>query len=138
MTIFCSVRKEWVVDTPEERVRQELLAYMLEQQGFPLPLIVVERKISQLPHLFTRPERFPNRRLDILCYGPNCQFPLLLIECKAHTFLPREERQVLGYNYYVGAPLVALATRGEIRFLQPERRYESLPTYSDLIKNYLN
>ncbi|MGE3954701.1 MAG: type I restriction enzyme HsdR N-terminal domain-containing protein [Parachlamydiales bacterium] len=100
--------------TPEEQVRQHLIAQLLKL-GYPPSLIAVEKALSELPHL--QGQTLPNRRLDCLCYA-NAETPLLLIECKAEALTPDAERQLIGYNGYVGAPYLALVNGSEARFGQ--------------------
>ena len=133
--VFCPIRKEWVRLTPEERVRVSTLSSLLAK-GFPASLIVVERKISELPHLLSHPKRLPNRRVDILCYSANI-LPLLLIECKSSAFSSKEMRQLFGYNVHIGARF-ALLVSGEKWHFSDARGQEiplqgSFPSYSSLL-----
>ena len=101
-TLFCLIRKEFVKNTPEERVRQNTLSFLLSN-GFSPQLVVVEKKLSDLAL-----QKTPNRRVDILCYEAGSLQPLLLVECKAKSFGDKEFRQLLGYNFYIQAGLIAL------------------------------
>jgi hypothetical protein len=112
-SVRCLIRQEWVQATPEERVRQKLLQKMLDEWGYPHSLLLVEKSLSQLPHI-KQAQKVPNRRMDIVAYGKNSKnelVPLLLIECKATSRAPTGAaiRQLLGYNYYIGAPFVGMA-----------------------------
>lgn len=100
---------------PEERVRQALLRLMVEELGYPRPLLVVERALAQLPHL-QQAEGLPQRRIDLLAYGKieGSLKPLLLVECKADRVLPAALNQLLGYNHFVGAPFVAAVGLNEM------------------------
>jgi hypothetical protein len=100
---------------PEEVVRQNYIKKLLKQ-GFNPHLIVIEKKISQLPHLVNENKKlFPNRRIDILCYRLDGAIlrPHLLIECKAVKLNDNMRRQLMGYNYYIKAPLIALVSAEE-------------------------
>lgn len=71
--VNCLVRKKQIVLTPEEWVRQHLIAYLHLHQGYPLEKIAVEKQIQY--------DGF-NRRWDIVVY--NAQFEAaILVECKA-------------------------------------------------------
>ena len=97
---------------PEELVRQNYIKKLL-RQGFNPHLIIVEKKISQLPHLINEDKRFfPNRRIDILCYRLDGAIlrPHLLVECKAVKLNDSMRRQLMGYNYYIKAPLISLVS----------------------------
>jgi len=71
--IFDPVRHKYVVNTPEEWVRQNLISYLLQVKGFPLSIIGVEKQLilNKLP-----------KRFDLVIFKRNGQ-PLLLVECKA-------------------------------------------------------
>jgi hypothetical protein len=71
--IFDTIRRKYVLLTPEEWVRQHLLHYLTEEKKFPLSLIAVEKsvKVNSLP-----------RRTDVLVYNSKLE-KLLLAECKA-------------------------------------------------------
>lgn len=111
---------------------------MIGQLGYPRELLVVEKKLSSLPHLQLKGD-LPNRRADLLCFGKNIHpdyalFPLLLIECKEGPVERQAEEQALGYNHYVQAPYVALANE-KGPFLIFPIRLNFLPSYSQLIAN---
>ena len=111
--IFDEIRGIFVAATPEELIRQALLQKMCRALGYPKELIAVERELSQLPHL--RGQRVPARRLDILCFDKKLR-PLLLIECKKQTIDRAAKEQLLGYNSFVQARFVALASQDEVLF----------------------
>lgn len=71
--IFDSVRKKWVLLTPEEWVRQNFLQYLLQVKRYPRTLLAVEKEI-RLGEL--------TKRCDIIVYK-NPTTPLLIAECKA-------------------------------------------------------
>lgn len=45
--IYCSVRKIWLIRTPEEEVRQHFILWLNETLHYPLALMQVEKKINQ-------------------------------------------------------------------------------------------
>ena len=69
--IFDPFRKKWVVLTPEEWVRQNILQYLSQVCQYPASLIAVEKSI-QLGELI--------KRFDILIYKEDK--PWMIIECK--------------------------------------------------------
>ncbi|WEK38458.1 MAG: type I restriction enzyme HsdR N-terminal domain-containing protein [Candidatus Pseudobacter hemicellulosilyticus] len=91
--IFDELRKIWVRLTPEEWVRQHLLQYMLQVQGYPASLIAVEKEL-RLGEL--------KKRFDILVYNAHHQ-PWLMVECKSTDVPLTQEvlQQVLRYNIAV-------------------------------------
>ena len=43
--IFDSLRKKWLILSPEEWVRQHCIRYLIEYKGYPLGSIQVEKKL---------------------------------------------------------------------------------------------
>lgn len=117
----CLIRNRLVKATPEEKVRQNLLRLMIEQLGYSPNLIILEKKLSQLPHLRSAlPTEIPDRRLDLLVMAKGIHpheslYPLLLVECKAEKITDQALRQVIGYNHFLQAYYFALACSDEIR-----------------------
>ncbi len=71
--IFDDIRKRFIILTPEEWVRQNIIRFLIEERAFPKGLIAVEKEIivNQL-----------KKRPDILVYRNNGT-PLFMVECKA-------------------------------------------------------
>jgi hypothetical protein len=132
--IYDRLRQEWVAATPEELVRQELLGQLIDSRGYPKERIAIEVSLRSLHSTTRRP---PARRLDILCFDEEFQ-PLLLVECKAVALTPRVLAQVVGYNHWVGAPIVLVANADERRIKtvqeQSFRPCTSLPAYGELLE----
>ena len=70
--IFDAYRKRWMVLTPEEWVRQNILQYFTEIKKYPAKLIAVEKEVS-LGEL--------KKRCDVVVYDRN-SLPWMIIECK--------------------------------------------------------
>lgn len=132
--VYDPIRKKWVIATPEELVRQKILNLLTSELGYPSHAIVVEKKLSELPHL--QEEEVPVRRLDILCYETRAFRPLLLIECKGIPLQEKMLAQVMGYNAFIKAPLICLANDGEflLGWEDPKRvmTLDRLPSYRKL------
>jgi len=133
--LFCLIRKEWVKQTPEECVRQKTLSSLLTL-GYPASLIVVERKIAQLPHLVAQNQKLPNRRIDIVAYQAKGASPLLIVECKVKPISSAQLRQTLGYNFYIGAKALLLASTNEMQIVDCKGDviscFRNIPSYQDL------
>lgn len=71
--IFDPVRHKYVMLTPEEWVRQHLIAYLTLVKSYPISIIGVEKQLllNKLP-----------KRFDLVVFGRNAN-PFLLVECKA-------------------------------------------------------
>jgi hypothetical protein len=138
--LFDPVRKKWVDSTPEEIIRQRLIRQMIDQLGYPMLLMAVEKELAQLPHLkLTPPHEIARRRADIVVFAKGSFLPLLMIECKATLLTPAFAQQVIGYNTFVKAPFIALANDEQVLTgsYDPEagmyRFQECLPTFADLM-----
>ncbi len=71
--IFDNIRRRWVVLTPEEWVRQNLIAYLIAEKNYLASLIAVE-----MPLKINRMEK----RADIVLFSKQGT-PLIIIECKS-------------------------------------------------------
>lgn len=138
--LYDSLRKAWVSNTPEEKVRQKWLEVMLHHLSFPKELIVIEKGLKSLEHM-PKNIPLPDRRIDILAYtkkkGALC--PLLLIECKCIPLTEKALLQVRGYNEFVGAKYIAIVNESNIQigFENQEGGFSTidfLPAYPLLIK----
>jgi hypothetical protein len=93
--IFDSIRKKWLLLTPEEWVRQNFIQYLIQEKSYPKTIIAVE-KLVKLPEV--------RKRFDIVVYNSLHQ-PYILIECKRQTEALNEKvwEQILHYQTAVKA-----------------------------------
>src|SRR5688572_10265941 len=98
--IFDTIRKTWLLLTEEEWVRQNFVAYLIKEKGYPSALIALEKEIV-LNNL--------RKRFDILIYDASHQ-PWMLVECKAPAVNLTEEvlQQVLRYNISVPVRFIVI------------------------------
>ncbi len=94
--ILDTIRGRYIALTPEEWVRQNVLAYLCKVMGYPSGLISVEKelKFNQM-----------KRRYDIVIYDNNRQ-PWMLVECKEPD-TPINDitlRQLLQYHNVLQCP----------------------------------
>jgi hypothetical protein len=75
MQVFDPIRKKPVAFTPEEHVRQLLLAHMMTDLNYPSSMIAVERALNGGAR---------NYRYDLVVYSREHR-PWMLAECKAPT-----------------------------------------------------
>jgi hypothetical protein len=88
--IFDTIRKKWVVLTPEEWVRQNFIQWLVQVNKYPNGFISVEKEI-QFGEL--------KKRFDVLVYNHHHE-PWLMVECKSME-VPLTEgvlHQILRYN----------------------------------------
>ena len=97
------VRRKYVVVTPEEMVRQQLIQFLVNEKEVPLSKIAVE-KLIEVNDL--------KKRFDVLVYDNDFK-PLLLAECKAPQIKLNDEtlHQVANYNQTLAVPYL-LITNG--------------------------
>jgi hypothetical protein len=144
--LFCLIRKKWVAATPEEKIRQNLIASLTQNLGYPLGHLALELCLSQMPHLSHLPtNKIPYRRTDLVVFAPNLHplfalYPLLLIECKAVPLTSKTIRQTIGYNQYLQAYFIALVnqTESQMGWYHAEQKEfcftNGLLSYTDLLK----
>jgi hypothetical protein len=99
--IFDRLRKKWVILSPEEWVRQNIIQYLLSDKHYPSTLIAIEKEIK-LGEL--------KKRFDILVYNKLHQ-PWMMIECKAMSVKLDEKvlDQVLRYNLSVPVSYIVIS-----------------------------
>lgn len=105
--IFDTLRKKWLLLTPEEWVRQNFVQYLIEVMKYPVSLIAMEKEIK-LGEL--------KKRFDILVYDTTHQ-PWMMVECKAATIKLEESvlQQILRYNITVPVPFIII-TNGNLTY----------------------
>lgn len=91
--IFDSIRRQWIMLTDEEWVRQNFIRFLVQEMKYPETLIAIEKEI-QLGEL--------KKRFDILVYDKDHQ-PWMLVECKAADVSLGDKvfQQVLRYHISV-------------------------------------
>ena len=98
--IFDSIRKKWLVFSPEEWVRQNLIRFMVDFLNYPKEIIQIESglKVNQ-----------NQRRSDVLVFKNSKA--IVLIECKAPNVSITENTlsQALNYNQVYKAKYIVLS-----------------------------
>lgn len=103
--LFDPIRKIFVVETPEEIVRQQFIQFLLKEMNVPFTKIGVDVAMSDF-------KKRAGGRADIVIYGENKEnldVPIMLIECKAPNvsivddvwFQAYKYDNILGANYIV-------------------------------------
>lgn len=123
--IFDSLRKKYLVLTPEEWVRQHWINFLIEHQGYPKGLFSLEKglKYNQLA-----------KRTDLVVFDREGR-PYLLVECKAPD-VPITEKtlaQAMSYNKKLNCSHIILSNgyrHFSLEFNQEMQRFvqkEALP-----------
>ena len=87
--IFDVVRKKYVLNQPEEWVRQHIIKYLNEKKNYPISLMSVEKQININKTI---------KRYDLVCYNTDGK-PLFLVECKAPNIKLNIETFDQSFNY---------------------------------------
>lgn len=98
--IFDSIRKRWVVLTPEEWVRQNIIQFLLTDKQYPAKLFAIEKEIKSGDL---------KNRCDILIYDRMTK-PWMIIECKEMR-VPLDVKaleQTLRYHSWVQVPFLVI------------------------------
>ena len=105
--VFDPVRQKWVVMTPEERVRQIFILYLLNVKGFPLSHLSVEHAVTV---------NGMTQRYDLVVFDEDLN-PYMVVECKApHVKLTQKVvAQASRYNSILKAPLLCVTNGVEQR-----------------------
>lgn len=118
--IFDLIRKQWLLLTPEEWVRQNFIQYLLQCLHYPQSLIAVEKEIvtGEL-----------RKRFDIVVYDQLTQ-PWMLIECKAMNIALHNNiiDQALRYNQKLKAVYLVITNGTFTRCFQLQPQVQELTT----------
>ncbi len=92
--IFDVIRKKWLMLTPEEWVRQNIIQFLLIKKNYPSSLIAVEKEIK-LGEL--------KKRCDVVVYTRLSQ-PWMIIECKEMNITLSEKTLEQALRYHITLP----------------------------------
>jgi len=98
--IWAPIRKSWIVLTPEEWVRQNLIRYLADVLAYPVGLMQAECRITVGK---------VNKRFDLVVMDKNLK-PWLICECKAPSINIRQStlEQAGNYNSQLKCPYLAV------------------------------
>ena len=98
--VFDPIRKKWLSLTPEERVRQQLILFLLNVQKIPESHISVEKAITV---------NGMAKRYDLVVFGTDGK-PQMVVECKAPEVEITQQviEQAGRYNKTLRAPLLGV------------------------------
>lgn len=99
--IFDQFRRKFVVLTPEEWVRQNLLCFMAQEKLFPKSLLGVEVGIKLNTNQL---------RCDIIAYNREGK-PMAIVECKAPEVKISQAtfNQIMRYNFLLKVPFLVVS-----------------------------
>ena len=121
---------KYLVLTPEEWVRQHLIQFLIQDNGYPAGLLAIESMVKY---------NSMNRRSDLVAYNRKGE-PILLAECKAPNVKIKQEAfdQIARYNVSLGVKYL-IVTNGLVHYacyIDRENKrvdfLDSIPNYSDI------
>ena len=120
--IFDSLRRKWLVLTPEEWVRQHIINYLIVEKQVPPGIISIEKEVA-LNGL--------KKRYDIVVFGLDLK-PWLVVECKAPYIALTEDvaAQVMRYNLTLEAAYAMISNGISEIVFQGHSRISELPRYT--------
>ena len=123
--IFDEIRKQWIMLTPEEWVRQNFLQYLIQVKKYPQALIAIEKEIFLSD---------VKKRFDIVVYDSSTK-PWMIVECKEMNVVLDKSvlDQVLRYNITLNVPCLVITNGSYCMALQLKNNkmtaIDSLPVF---------
>ena len=130
--IWSPIRQKWLVETPEEFVRQEYLLVLLHEYGFKVEQIAEEEQLlgrgsgsARADFVVWRTPEDKDAR----------KAPLIIVECKADniTISPQDYAQGDNYARLTDAPFVVTHNNSETKYWRV--RKDRMPGYLEEIEN---
>ena len=129
--IFDEVRKKYLVLTPEEWVRQNVVQYLIQEKGYPKSLIQLEGglKLNAL-----------QKRTDLIVFNSRGE-KILLVECKAPVIKITQKvfDQIARYNIIHKVPLLFVSNGLEhfvCRIDFQQQNYQFVENSATIIYNF--
>ena len=126
--IYDVIRKKYILNQPEEWVRQNIIQYLHIQKGYPISLMAIEKKTT----INNRP-----KRSDLICYN-NHGNAILLVECKAPNVQLNMDtfNQTMNYQKIVQAKYM-MVTNGKTHYCFISKRnkiefLKNIPNYKKI------
>lgn len=130
--IWSHVRQKWLVETPEEFVRQEYLLILLHEYGFTLEQIAEEEEVTG--------RGSGNARADFVLWRTaqdktDSKPPLIIVECKSDNVTIRPQDYAQGDNYarLTNSPFFVTHNNTETKFWRV--RKDRMPGYLEEIED---
>jgi len=130
--IWSHVRSKWLVETPEETVRQEYLLVLVNEYGFSLDQIAEEMGLTGRGSASARADfviwRTAQDKADE-------KAPFIIVECKSDNVTIKSQDYDQGENYarICGAPFFVTHNSRETRYWRIKK--DKVPGYTEEIEN---
>ncbi len=130
--IWSHVRSKWLVETPEETVRQEYLLVLVNEYGFSLEQIAEEIDLTG--------RGSASARADFVLWRTardksDDNAPFIIVECKSDnvTIKPNDYSQGENYARICGAPFFVTHNSRETKYWRVKK--DKVPGYTEEIEN---
>lgn len=130
--IWSHVRRKWLVETPEETVRQEYLLVLINEYGFSLDQIAEEVNLAGRGSASARADfvlwRTVRDKVDE-------NSPFIIVECKSDNVAIKQQDYTQGENYarICGAPFFVTHNSRETKYWRVKK--DKVPGYTEEIEN---
>ena len=130
--IYSHIRKKWLIETPEEIVRQNYLLVLVNEYGYSLEQIDEERTLTR--------RGSGKARADFVIWKTaedkqKAKAPLIIVECKSDNVTISSKDYSQGENYarIVDAPIFLTHNNKETRYWRVKKDF--MPGYLEEIEN---
>lgn len=122
--IFCPLTNSWHIETPEEKVRQQYIAKLVNEYGYSLEQMAQEVKVNNSLRGQGK------ARADIVVWKSKkdkdeSKSAFIVIECKAENVRIHEEDYYQGFNYasWAGASFFVTTNQKETKYFNVNKDY---------------
>lgn len=124
--VFDTIRKKWLLLTPEEWVRQHVVNYLIIEKKYPASFISVEKEIEL---------NGTKKRYDIVVYSKELK-PDIIIECKAPEIELSELvlEQALRYDLVLQVNYVFITNGRTDAVYQNGNLLNDLPAFNEFLR----
>ncbi|MCB1782249.1 MAG: N-6 DNA methylase [Candidatus Competibacteraceae bacterium] len=130
--IWSHIRNKWLVETPEETVRQEYLLVLVNEYGFSLDQIAEEMDLTGRGSASARADFILWRTAQDKAED---NAPFIIVECKSDNVTIKAQDYGQGENYarISGAPFFVTHNSRETKYWRVKR--DKVPGYTEEIEN---
>jgi len=122
--IFCPLTNSWLIETPEEKVRQEYIKKLVNEYGYSLDQMAQEVKVNNS-------QRGQGKaRADIVIWKnqlekKDSKKAFIVVECKAENVRIHEEDYYQGFNYasWANASFFVTTNEKETKYFNVDKEY---------------
>ncbi len=124
--IFCTIRKKWLILTPEEWVRQNIVQFLIQEKNYSKSAINTEIIVEV---------NGMKKRADVIVFKK--EKPFIIIECKAPSVSISQETfdQIARYNLQIDAEYLMVSNGFNHYYCQMDFENQKYIFLKELPKN---